>query len=194
MTTYRVKNILGQAMITPDLKIALWHYCYGRRCVACQLVKDAAAGEACHECDDAELLRRFGAEIEIGGLVAASNCITHKRSNEARILIGDPQRELGPVVAVSADLAAAPVQKGLESVLAPKAEDDPVNHPTHYTHGGVECIDAIEAALSSQTDPTNAFLTGQAIKYLWRWPVKNGLEDLRKAKWYLDRLIGKVEG
>ena len=75
----------------------------------------------------------------------------------------------------------------------PKAEDDPVNHPTHYTRGGIECIDAIEAALSSQTDPVAAFLTGQSLKYLWRWPIKNGLEDLRKARWYLDRLIARLE-
>ena len=86
-----------------------------------------------------------------------------------------------------------PAQDGVASVFAQKAEDDPVNHPTHYTHGGIECIDAIEAALSSQTDPVAAFLTGQALKYLWRWPIKNGLEDLRKARWYLDRLIARLE-
>lgn len=156
MTTYRVKNILGQAMITPDLKIALWHYCYGRRCYECQLVKDAVAGKPCHQCEEAELLRRLGNEIEV--------------------------------------IHDYPAQSGTSSAVSPKAENDLVNHPSHYTSGGIECIDAIEAALSSQTDPTNAFLTGQAIKYLWRWPLKGGLEDLRKAKWYLDRLIGKVEG
>ena len=72
--------------------------------------------------------------------------------------------------------------------------NDLVSHPSHYTSGGIECIDAIEAALSCHSDPDEAFLTGQVLKYMWRWPLKNGAEDLRKARWYLNRLIGKVEG
>ena len=67
--------------------------------------------------------------------------------------------------------------------------NDPVNHPSHYTAGGIECIDAIAAALTSQSDPMSAWLTGQCLKYLWRWPLKNGLEDLKKTRFYLDRLI-----
>lgn len=74
----------------------------------------------------------------------------------------------------------------------PEQVNDPVNHPAHYTAGGIECIDAIAAALTCQKDPMQAWLTGQVLKYLWRWPLKNGLEDLEKARWYLDRLIGKV--
>lgn len=61
--------------------------------------------------------------------------------------------------------------------------------PAHYTAGGIECIDAIEAALTSQKAPMQAWLTGQVLKYMWRWPLKNGKEDLRKARFYLDRLI-----
>ena len=72
-------------------------------------------------------------------------------------------------------------------------EHDAVEHPSHYCHGGIECLDAIEAALSSQNDPYQAFLTGQVLKYMWRWPMKNGLEDCRKAKFYLDRLITELE-
>lgn len=68
-------------------------------------------------------------------------------------------------------------------------KNDPVNHPSHYTSGRIECIDAIAAALSCHEDPVEAWLTGQIIKYIWRWPLKNGLEDLEKAKFYLDRLI-----
>lgn len=70
---------------------------------------------------------------------------------------------------------------------------DSVNHPAHYTAGGIECIDAIAAALTCQTDPMRAWLTGQVLKYMWRWPLKNGLEDLKKARFYLDRLIADVE-
>lgn len=70
---------------------------------------------------------------------------------------------------------------------------DSVAHPAHYTAGGIECIDASESAISCVKNPTCAFLTGQVIKYLWRWSLKNGVEDLKKARWYLDRLITKLE-
>lgn len=69
---------------------------------------------------------------------------------------------------------------------------DNVNHPAHYTRNGIECIDAIEAAVSD-LNGTDAFLTGQIIKYVWRWKWKNGAEDLNKARWYLDRLIRKAQ-
>lgn len=70
---------------------------------------------------------------------------------------------------------------------------DMVNHPPHYTAGGVECIDAIEAATASLTG-MEAVCTAQIIKYVWRWKLKNGVEDLRKAGFYLDRLIKTAEG
>lgn len=69
--------------------------------------------------------------------------------------------------------------------------NDPVNHPSHYTQGGIECIDAIEAACTGLTGD-EAYYVGQVIKYIWRWKHKNGLQDLEKAEWYLDRLIGNV--
>lgn len=69
---------------------------------------------------------------------------------------------------------------------------DPVNHPAHYTKGKVECIDAIESAVVNLTG-VEAFLTGQVIKYSYRWKDKGGAEDLRKAGWYLNRLINFVE-
>jgi len=69
---------------------------------------------------------------------------------------------------------------------------DNVTHPAHYTQGKVECIDAIEAAVTGLTG-MEAVCTAQCIKYLWRWKRKNGLEDLRKARWYLDRMIERVE-
>lgn len=67
-------------------------------------------------------------------------------------------------------------------------EHDPINRPSHYTAGKVECIDAIEAATVGLTGGA-AYCTGNAIKYLWRWSRKGGVEDLRKARWYIDRLI-----
>lgn len=66
---------------------------------------------------------------------------------------------------------------------------DNVNHPEHYqTKSGLEVIDIIKAA-TEDLKGMEAVCTGNAIKYLCRWKKKNGLEDLKKAKWYLDRLI-----
>lgn len=75
---------------------------------------------------------------------------------------------------------------------APEIENDNVNHPGHYTAGGVECIDAIEAATVNLTG-IEAVCTGNVIKYSWRWKLKNGVEDLKKAAWYLHKLIKKLD-
>lgn len=69
---------------------------------------------------------------------------------------------------------------------------DMVNHPSHYTQGGIECIDALEAA-TINLKGIEAVCTANAIKYLWRWKEKGGIEDLEKSKWYIDRLIKKIE-
>ena len=69
---------------------------------------------------------------------------------------------------------------------------DMVNHPPHYTAGGIECIDALEAATTGLSG-WEAGLTWNVIKYMWRWKRKNGLEDLQKARFYLSRLIEKLQ-
>jgi len=70
---------------------------------------------------------------------------------------------------------------------------DVVNSPPHYTAGGIEAIDAIEAALSDEG--FRGALKANVLKYLWRYEKKaDPVADLRKARWYLDRLIQKVEG
>lgn len=68
---------------------------------------------------------------------------------------------------------------------------DKVNHPTHYTQGKVECIDALESAVIGLTG-FEAVCTANAIKYLWRWKHKNGVEDLKKAIFYINKLISIV--
>lgn len=65
-----------------------------------------------------------------------------------------------------------------------------VNHPSHYTSGKVECIDAIESATGDLIG-IEAVCTANVIKYVWRWKLKNGVEDLEKASWYLNKLIEK---
>lgn len=74
----------------------------------------------------------------------------------------------------------------------PVVSTDLVNHPPHYAdQGGVECIEAIEAQLS--TEEYQGYLRGNCVKYLWRWRHKGGLEDLKKAQWYLNRLVDTAQ-
>lgn len=70
---------------------------------------------------------------------------------------------------------------------------DMINHPTHYkTENGLETIDVIEA-FTEGLQGGEATNTGNVLKYMCRWSKKNGLEDLKKAQWYLNRLIDSVE-
>ena len=65
---------------------------------------------------------------------------------------------------------------------------DPVNHPSHYTQGNIECIAAIESSMS--TEAFRGYCKGNVQKYIWRYENKqNPKQDLLKAQWYLDRLI-----
>lgn len=69
---------------------------------------------------------------------------------------------------------------------------DMVQHPQHYNQGGIECIDAIKAATVGKTG-IEAFCVGNTFKYLWRFEEKNGLQDVEKAKWYIERLIQELK-
>ena len=68
--------------------------------------------------------------------------------------------------------------------------DDPGNSPKHYNQAGIECIDAIRAATD---DGFEYYLQGNIMKYVWRYKYKNGSEDLKKAQWYLNKLIEVVD-
>lgn len=88
----------------------------------------------------------------------------------------------------------------------PTRTHDSVNHPGHYTQGNIECMDAMREMMGSSYclqpsanggKPKNLphitfYWWGCIFKYIWRWPRKNGVEDLRKARFYLDLLIDKV--
>lgn len=68
---------------------------------------------------------------------------------------------------------------------------DMVNHPNHYTVGGIETIDFIQAKLSPEA--FEGYLAGNILKYMTRYNHKNGVEDLKKAQWYLNKLVGVKE-
>ena len=68
--------------------------------------------------------------------------------------------------------------------------EDMVNHPPHYNKAGIETIQAIKAMTDTGFE---FYLQGNIMKYLWRYRYKNGVEDLKKAQWYLNELIDVVE-
>ena len=66
-----------------------------------------------------------------------------------------------------------------------------VDHPSHYNNGSIECIDAMVAAYGLEAVAT--FCKINAFKYLWRSEHKNGVEDLEKANWYLNKYLELVK-
>jgi hypothetical protein len=83
-----------------------------------------------------------------------------------------------------------PIRKNTAPKSSPTPSVDLVNHPPHYTKGGIECIDALRAAMTEEQ--FMGYLRGCAIKYLWRYENKGGLQDLQKSNWYLARLTELV--
>ena len=90
-------------------------------------------------------------------------------------------------------MKAMMIQEELRMAQAKKQSDnvvDMVNSPPHYNQTGIECIHAISAATDKGF---KYYLQGNVMKYLWRFDYKDKpLEDLQKAKWYLDKLIEEV--
>ena len=73
----------------------------------------------------------------------------------------------------------------------PKDSFSTVNHPSHYTQGEIECIDAIKASMTHEE--FIGYLKGNVIKYVWRYRQKGKpSEDLAKAQWYLTRLEREI--
>ena len=73
----------------------------------------------------------------------------------------------------------------------PKSDKDNVDHPAHYGNGQIECIDYLDDFMT--TEEFIGYLRGNIGKYMHRWRYKNGLEDLRKAEWYLKKLVSVME-
>ena len=67
---------------------------------------------------------------------------------------------------------------------------DNVDHPGHYNNDRIEAIEGIRAALSD--NELRGFIKGNVLKYLWREQHKGGIEDIKKAAWYLDWYMKEV--
>ena len=81
-------------------------------------------------------------------------------------------------------------QKVAHEVFNGSIVDDKIN-PSHYKTDTIECIDAIEAMLTPEE--FIGYLRGSIMKYEWRYPNKNGVEDLNKAQWFTNKLIAKLK-
>ncbi|MCW6550345.1 DUF3310 domain-containing protein [Yersinia ruckeri] len=125
-------------------------------------------------------------------------CFVQKHVHGGRIFSINEQKELEPITNISGDFSSAKIISQRERMEYGHLNDlplvsekypnrDVVNHPSHYTQGGVECIDAIKAALTEEQ--YEGYLRGACIKYLWRYKLKGGVESLKKSEWYLERLI-----
>ena len=77
-------------------------------------------------------------------------------------------------------------------IKATPPEHDPVKHPNHYCYGKFECVEVIQELTAGASGP-EGFLLGNVIKYLWRYRRKNGAEDLKKARRYIEMLIRLYE-
>lgn len=97
----------------------------------------------------------------------------------------DQVRGLKPVTKITMEVIK-PKKEETEPKFVSFEEFDAIN-PNHYKSGNMECIDALAETLGSEG--IKAFCKGNVIKYLWRYEKKNGVEDLRKAQWYLNKLI-----
>lgn len=101
-------------------------------------------------------------------------------SNLLKKLVADGRIEKREVERTNKSINIKEIQKKVETV----------NHPVHYNQGKIECIDYIDDVLKDDY----GFYIGNIIKYVARYKGKNGLEDLKKAKWYLDRLVSIYNG
>lgn len=132
------------------------------------------------DCDNCELMKKY--DKDTSEFTDQYACIFDEMSNDMLNKCYNWYKELDP--------AACENDEG--DYCNKESNVDMVNHPSHYTQGGIECIDALKAATVSKTG-IEAVCTANAIKYLWRYEEKNGIEDVKKARWYIDRLIKELE-
>lgn len=136
--------------------------------------------QECHKCDTCELRKLYDEQVDV--FTDSNGCVFDKMDEDMLNKCYNWYKKLDP--------AACENNEG--DCCNKESNVDMVNHPSHYTQGGIECIDALKAATVSKTG-IEAVCTANAIKYLWRYEEKNGIEDVKKARWYIDRLIKELE-
>ena len=143
-----------------------------------------------HEIDKQEPSSTEGGQVKVGDKVWVLCEVTGFDRRTGQVKVSGPYGGNFWTMASECRPVEPPVikQSLTTESNSPKILDslsDPIN-PVHYKQGGIECIDAIKAATG---DGFIGYVWGNVLKYLWRWPKKGGVDDLKKARWYLDRLI-----
>lgn len=133
------------------------------------------------KCDNCELLKKYYNK-SVTEFTDQHGCAFEDMSDDMLNKCYGWYKELDPAACENAEAEC----------YSKEPDGDMVNHPSHYTQGGIECIDALKAATVSKTG-IEAVCTANAIKYLWRYEEKNGVEDVKKARWYIDRLIKELD-
>lgn len=172
-----------------DLAEAIFEYCKTAECSFCSIC-DAVKYTCGNGAKDLADLMGFEVidEPTIGEIVAKHSEDDTPTAAEAVEKHGEdvkPKRRTLGASNPTEDMTEY-VEKYLEAV-----KPDPVNRPAHYTSSGIECIDAMQAAFGAEA--VKDFCLCNAFKYLWRHRNKNGVEDLKKCRWYLNRLIREME-
>lgn len=117
------------------------------------------------------------------------------KAEEIELKVGK-KYEVIPIycITVDTDCQIAVYQDGfvpIENYTAITEEEDIINKPKHYTQAGIEAIDYLKSTMSKEA--YQGFLEGNVKKYMHRFRFKNGIEDLKKANWYLNKLIKELE-
>lgn len=139
----------------------------------------------------------YGAPIEIYGKICAestcSTCVLQnvKRDCGCGEYVAKNPKDVARLAGFEVIEDDTPDAREVVEKYGEDVKPDSVNRPAHYTSGGIECIDAMQAAFGAEA--VKDFCLCNAFKYLWRHRNKNGVEDLKKARWYLNRLIEAVE-
>ena len=136
--------------------------------------------QECNKCDSCELKNLYDEQTDV--FTDNNGCVFDEMDEQMVEKIYGWYKELCPTACENAEDICC----GKESNI------DMVNHPVHYTQGCIECIDCIKSATVGKVG-IEAFCVGNAIKYLFRYEEKNGIEDVKKARWYIDRLIKELE-
>ena len=136
--------------------------------------------DMCGKCDNCELKNLYDEEVDV--FTDNHGCVFDEMDDKMLDKCYNWLKEINP----------AACENAKDSCCDKESNVDMVNHPAHYTQGGIECIDCIKSAIVGKVG-IEAFCVGNAIKYLCRYEEKNGVEDVKKARWYIDRLIKELE-
>ncbi len=134
----------------------------------------------CAKCEECELLKKY--DKETNEWTDEYACVFSDMSDDMLDKCYNWYKEIKQAACENAENECCDVEP----------DDDMVNHPSHYTQGGIECIDCIKSAVTNKVG-IEAVCVANVIKYLFRYEEKNGIEDVKKARWYIDRLIKELE-